>query len=316
MAKRDLYKEALADANKIKQIALKNGMKVISENFKDVLKETVEAELNEEASDEDEEVVDEAADYGDEDTMAENSMDEDIEMDEEVEDDDLALDFDSDDLGDEDLEESAGFDEADLQEVLRQVLDEVDHGALGDMEEIDPDTHDTGLMDQDSKESGWEDKTPPAKKDWTVKESAYKQKIAKLVLENAKLKKGFKTLRESYREVETFNRKLFYLNKLLERKGVRQNEKLKRNIIEQLDGASTIEEAKTVYKSLNMAIGLVSEGNVSKKGKKTSTLSEALGSHSKNERGISSVKHDHLLNEDARFSKHRFQHLAGIVKDD
>lgn len=312
MAERDLYKEALADANKLKEAALKNGMRVLAEGFKDSLKETIEAELNEEASEDEEETMDEALDFEEEeDTMAEMAGDEDFDMDDDT---DLDLDSDSDFDDEDSLEESAGFDEADLQEAIRQVLDEVDHGSLGEMEEIDPDTHDTGLMDQDSKESGWEEKQVPAKKDWTVKEAAYKKKISKLALENAKLKKGFATLKETYREVEVFNRKLFCLNKLLENKVVRDNAKLKESIVKQIDKARSSKEVERIYESLEMAVGLLSEGYASKKGKKASTLSEALGSHSRNERGVSDVRTNHLLSEDARWSPERMKLLSGITK--
>lgn len=318
MAERDLYKEAIADAKDLRNSALKNGMRMLSESYGETLKEAIEAELDDEdLSDEDEDTMEEGFDYEEEDdTMSENEFDgADLELDDEE--DDLSL---GDDLGDDedDLEESAGFDEADLREALSQILDEVDHGDLGEFEHIDPDTHDTGLMDQDTKEDGWENKDVPAKKDWTVKEARkWQRKVADLVVENKKLRKAISTLKEAVSETQLFNRKLNYAWKLMEKPVVRENKKLKDAILKQLDSAKTIAEAEGRYQSLETALGVVSESAGQKrKAKKSRTLSEALGSQSKNERGLSSVRNGHLSTDEERFSPARMSKLAGLSKDD
>lgn len=318
----DILKEAIAESKALKEAALRNAHNSLAEHFKESVESMVNAQLNEmdtgdEAEDEGEDTMDESLGYDspdEHDTMSENyDEDEDLDMDMD-EDDDLDL---GGEEGDMDLEESVGFSEADLREALTSILDEVDHGDLGEMEEIDTglNKHDTGLMDHDSSEKGWEEKDVPAKKDWTVKEAKLKRKIANLVVENKSLKKALSQLRETYKDVELFNRKLFYSNKLLNKPVVRENIELKKKIIKQLDSAKTIAQAKTVYESLETAVGLLSESARTKK--KAPTLSEALGSHANNEKGISlREKHAHLINEDAKFGIHRMKKLAGLLTED
>jgi hypothetical protein len=315
---KSVLKEAIAEAKQLKKAALKNAETLLAESMKSTLAEMVDAQFNEEEECDDETVNENLPyDESEEESMNESDDLEDVEMEgdldgvEEFEDDELDEELEEDD----ELYEAAGFSEEDLHEALRQVLDEVDHGDLGDMDQIDhaTDEHDTGLMDHDSTEKGWELKDVPSKKDWTVKESRYKSKIVSLVVENKQLRKAIKTLKETYQDVELFNRKLFYLNKLSENSVVKENAKLKVKIMENLDKAKTKEAAKAIYESLSMTLGTI--GDNVKSTKKSQSLSEALGyQNTRSERGVSEVRTGHLLKEETPFSIERMRTLAGIKK--
>lgn len=314
----NILKEALQEAKALKEAAIRNAENSLVGHFREVLEETVSAELNEES---DMDAGDELDEEGDDDTMAE-TMEHDPygdTMSEMFDDEDLELsedDLDEDEEGGDDLdelEEAAGFSETDLTEAIQQALMEVDHGDLGEMDELDPDSHPTGLMDQDSKEAGWDDKDAPHKKDWTVKESKYRRKISKLVSENAALKKGMAKLREAVQETNLFNRKMYFAHKILSKPGL--TEGMKRKVVKRIDAARNMVEVQNIYESLEMALGVLSEG-AKKKSKKATTLSEALGSQPRSERGISNIEDAHLLNEDARFSSRRMKVLAGLIKED
>lgn len=209
-------------------------------------------------------------------------------------------------------EEESGLSESDLQEALRSALSEVSHGSLGDQEEITPDSHPTGLMDQDKSEKGWEEKTAPAKKNFAVKEAAYQRKIAGLVSENTLLRKANGQLKRTVNEVNLFNTKLHYAHKLMAKEGL--TNEAKRAIVSKLDGVKTVTEAKNLYESLQIAFGTVSE-----KAKKSKTsLSEALGvngaSSGKNISESVAAKRE-VLSEGAEanpFSPERMKFLAGI----
>lgn len=335
MAKQGILTEALKDAKALKRAALKNAENSLSGHFREALEQIVSAQLNEGYDGDGEEMTE--SDLGNADGM--DCLEEEYDFGEgdgDADDFGGEGDFDEDDLGgeldmgddaglegldeafdeaededDEDLDEALSFTEADLSNIVSQILDEVDHGALGDPDDVTEDQHDSGLLDLDMKaERGWEEKDAPAKKDWTVKEARkLKQKLAQALAENATLKKANKALKEAVEETNLFNRKMFYAHKLLGKQGLKESVKVK--IVQKLDEAKTQREAKSIYESIEMALGLVSESKRTKK-KGASTLSEALG-HQRTERGISQVRSDHLLTENKKFGSKRLQQLAGII---
>ena len=91
-------------------------------------------------------------------------------------------------------------------------------------------------------------------------------KIAELTQENVSLKESlkeykesFKVLRKQINEVQTFNAKLAYVNKLFSKGGLTNDEKVQ--IAENFDVVNTVEEAKTLYNKI------ISEGNNLSNGK-------------------------------------------------
>ncbi len=271
MAKTNILKEAIEDSKQLKKAALDSAKAMLLEGMKEKMKEFVENHLNEEdevcldtGEGDDEvslEVVDEPGldEVKEEDTVMENEE------------------FELEDLGDESDEgEDEGLSDEDLDEALRLALQEVEHGDLGEPDEIDVDTHDTGILDVDTKEAGWEEKTAPAAKDWTVKEHAYKGKVASLAKEVVLLRKANAKLTEAMNEVNLFNRKLFYASRVMQKEGLTKEAKM--GIVKVLDSAKSAQQVKGLYESFETVLGVVSKGGTDRKISKTPALAEALGS--------------------------------------
>lgn len=117
------------------------------------------------------------------------------------------------------------------------------------------------------------------------------RKIRKALQENAALKRQLS-------EMNLFNAKLLYVNKLMQNRNVTHEQK--RAIVEALDNAKTIREAKLVYQGLSRSM------------KKKSTLKEGaarrvLGSSSKSTRKSGSTLNESSVTD-------RWATLAGIKK--
>jgi hypothetical protein len=89
-------------------------------------------------------------------------------------------------------------------------------------------------------------------------------KLMKEARENRELKKqlndyrgAVETLREQLSDLNLFNAKLLYVNKILQNKDVAPTQR--RSIIEALDGASNLREAKLLYQSLTTSISSKNE---------------------------------------------------------
>lgn len=315
--KKNILQEAIADAKALREGATKSAEAVLMEQLKDGIRGFVDSKLNEEYEDSADVKEKEDMDYDE--TVSEEVDDLEVDDDElgEEEEDEGSDDFMA-DLEDEDDED--GLTEAEFDEVLNAALQEVDHGDLGEMDLVGPDEHadSKGLDDLDSKEKGWEEKDVPAKEDWTVKEAAYRKKIARLVKESMLQKKAIKKLRESVRETSLFNHKLLYTTQLLQTEGL--SNKVKKEIINSIDGATTFTEAKQTFNTWKSAIKVISENakTSSRKVSKGKSLSEAvLGSRGKEEgRGISKLDDSHLLYENRDpYDVNRMKVLSGIIKE-
>jgi len=99
-------------------------------------------------------------------------------------------------------------------------------------------------------------------------------------------------------ELNLFNAKLLYVNKLLQNKSL--NESQKKSVIKALDEAQSLQEAKSLYTSITQTLG----GTATKK-----TLSESriLGSSSKSTTSSQPFKATSTNNELSRWQK-----LAGL----
>lgn len=123
----------------------------------------------------------------------------------------------------------------------------------------------------------------------SLKNRALTEKLEKYV-------SAVNTLREQLEDLNLFNAKLLYVNKLLQNKSL--NESQKKSIIKALDKAENLQEAKTLYKSLTETFS-------TRKGK---TLNESrnVGGSS---RPTSSASANKALAEVSRWTK-----LAGLEK--
>jgi hypothetical protein len=114
-------------------------------------------------------------------------------------------------------------------------------------------------------------------------------------------KKAVASLRNQLIEMNLFNAKLLYANKLMQNRNV--TPKQQRAIVEALDNATTLREAKLLYKSLTASL--------TKRSQKTLTegrIAKTLGSSSRSTRSASPANSGHEVD--------RWAVLAGIANKD
>ena len=110
-----------------------------------------------------------------------------------------------------------------------------------------------------------------------------------------KYRSAVNTLREQLEELNLFNAKLLYVNKLLQNKTISESQK--RSIVQALDEAKDLREAKVLYKSLTESFG---QAKSSKKG--TLTESARFGGSSRATRSASSTQASGEVNRWARLA--------------
>ena len=116
-----------------------------------------------------------------------------------------------------------------------------------------------------------------------------------------KYRSAVNTLREQLEELNLFNAKLLYVNKLLQNKTISESQK--RSIVKALDEAKDLREAKVLYKNLTESFS--SRTSRSSRGR-TLNESASLGGASRTTRSASS--------QNASTEVDRWARLAGIKK--
>jgi hypothetical protein len=106
------------------------------------------------------------------------------------------------------------------------------------------------------------------------------------------------SLREQLEDLNLFNAKLLYVNKLLQNKSL--NESQKRSVIKALDEAKSLGETKALYKSLTESLGTNANSKM---------LSEStrFGSSSRSTKSSAPVSGNKTVGESDRWQK-----LAGL----
>lgn len=144
------------------------------------------------------------------------------------------------------------------------------------------------LSDEKTGEHKWEDEEPPAKQDYSVKESigprtrmlikrgiaenkalrAEVKRLAAVANENKKLKERLGQAGQKLSEMNLFNSKILHVSKFMNRH--RLTAEQKKAVVESLDRATSLEEVKRTYAVLETtfrAAGVVSEGADRRKAK-------------------------------------------------
>ena len=221
----------------------------------------------------------------DADTDAEEEGDEEApteEEGEEMDSDDEVLDFELED--DAPLDAEAGEDESDEE---LEISEEALVAALREMKEA----HNVSETTEETHTT------------ITTNESA---EIATLRGQVAEYAKVVESLREQLTEMNLFNAKLLYVNKLVQDKNVTPEQR--RGIVESLDGAKTLREVKLLYKGLTKS--LKTANTSSKKGQiSESAARRSIGSSSR-PAGTQSTQKTHNENTDA--TSNRWATLAGL----
>ena len=333
MTNRDLLKEAIADAKAVKETAIANAKAALEESFAPRMREMLAAKLAEmDHDDEKTEKVEEAYSVEEEETMEENYMEEKETMEEEKMEEELDLEAllkelegmeeninltafpdepgehgniagqnvtEAEEMGEEEEEEIdlENMSEEDLKSFIESVIS--DMVAAGELEAGENMEGEEEEEEEEGEEEEGEDKAEmmmaEVKK---MKKEMEEAKKAKMKAEKD-LKEALNTvstIKTELSEVNLFNAKLLYTNKIFKAKNLTESQKVK--VLEAFDKATSIKETKLVFETL-------SEGLKEKK----SPVNESLlrGSASKPS-GVAEKKP--ILEVDNQFA--RWQKLAGI----
>ena len=120
--------------------------------------------------------------------------------------------------------------------------------------------------------------------------------------ENKILKQTLETMKEKLEEVNLSNAKLLYMNRTLNSPSL--NERQKNKIVESIQIADSVEEAKVIFETLQSTVGEPAS-------RKPKSLSEAISKPS-----LSMPKRKSPKSSKDTIVKERFQRLAGISKTD
>ena len=132
--------------------------------------------------------------------------------------------------------------------------------------------------------------------------------IATLNGQVAEYAKVINSLREQLTEMNLFNAKLLYVNKLVQDKNVTSEQR--RGIVESLDGAKTLREVKLLYKGLTKSL------KTAKTSSKKSQISEAAARRSigSSSRPAGTKSTQKTLNESTDSTPNSWATLAGLNK--
>jgi hypothetical protein len=169
-----------------------------------------------------------------------------------------------------------------------------------------------GLADEKSGEHMFSNVTAPAAKDMTVKEAfrAVARENAKLKKENAEYKQVCHVLKKSLQEVNLFNSKLLFTQKLLNLSELNNKQRLA--VIETFDRATNMREVELVYRSLSESLKIAGVLGESKQVKANKAKASRFTTPSSTILRESVVREEADRSGDNDFSS-RMQKLAGLI---
>jgi hypothetical protein len=326
--KTDLLKEAIADADAIKTLAIENAKASLNQAFDSKIKSMLAARLQEEAEEgeELEEEVEETDEAKKHSSEEEEESEKESEKEAEAEDVDeidinkilAEMGDDEEDMEDGEMEEAKDEEEEEKEEEEseedEEEMDEVkDKEEEGEKESYDEEVDLDALLKELEMEEGSEegeekmedeeDAMKEAKKEDDEEDphAMMKKMKEEHAAEIAEIKNQAAKLAGKVNETNLINAKLLYLNKILHKHNLNEAQKVK--VIAAFDKATTVKEAKIVFESLNEAF-------VVKTDKSKTNLKESLGFASK--AAGNSTKRDIISEADVQVA--RWQKLAGINK--
>ena len=316
--KTDLLKEAIADADAIKQIAIENAKASLNQAFDSKIKSMLAARLQEEVEEgdemeEEEEKANEAKKHSSEDDDSKKDSKKDSEDVDEIDINKILAEMEDDEpeMKEPEMEEAKHKEEE--EEKSEQDEEKTDEAKDEEGEETDEEVDLNALlkeleMEEGSYEEGDEEKKGTYEaKDEEGEESKEKMhaKMEKMKEEHAaeiaEIKSQAAKLAGKVNETNLINAKLLYLNKILQKHNLNEAQKVK--VIAAFDKATTVKEAKIVFESLNEAFVVKTE-------KSKTNLKESLGFASK--AAGNSTKREIITEADVQVA--RWQKLAGINK--
>jgi hypothetical protein len=320
--KTDLLKEAIADADAIKQIAIENAKASLNQAFDSKIKSMLAARLQEEVEEgdemeekEEEEEANEAKKHSSEDDDSKKDSEEDAEDVDEIDINKILAEMEDEEDGEPKMEEpemeEAKHKEEEEKEESEEDEEKTDEAKDEEGEETDEEVDLNALlkeleMEEGSYEEGDEEKEGTYEaKDEEGEEEDMHAKMKKMKEEHAaeiaEIKSQAAKLAGKVNETNLINAKLLYLNKILQKHNLNEAQKVK--VIAAFDKATTVKEAKIVFESLNEAFVVKTE-------KSKTNLKESLGFASK--AAGNSTKREIITEADVQVA--RWQKLAGINK--
>jgi len=329
---KDILKEAILDAQKVRDAAMENAKAVVEEAFRPRLQSLISAKIREEAGEEEEtdEFEEETEEVPTEEVPTEETPveapvevpTEEPPMEAPVEDDEeINIDFEDDEQPEQidfNLEDDEEKDEEELniETIIKELEDEMEDDDVEDdyqslIDEIDDEDLELDIeddfIDEDVEiEIEDEDDDEEIEESSNVQYEALSTEFNTLKEQHGQAMKVVKYLKDKLNEINLVNSKLLYSNKLFKAYSLDNSSKMK--IIESLDRAKNSREAKLIYVTLTESIATGAARKQSPK------MVENITKGMPASKSIPSTKPSKkIINEQSETMKERFQTLAGIL---
>ena len=312
MTNKNLFKEAIADAKQVREAALANAKVALEEALTPRLQSMLSTKLQEMEYDDIEDEVEDVMEV-------EDDLEEDFDLSAILA--ELDAEEDKKEMGEakeegeeeegeedeEDEEEEGGEGEEEVEvsdmsvEDLKDLIKDIIAQEIGDGEMMDDEIDN---VDDEEIDLGIEDEIMEESEEINLEELlAELESLDEENGDSSDLEEAINTintLRSELQEVNLLNAKLLYVNKIFKAKNLTESQKVK--VIASFDKATTPNEAKLVFESLESTLTAVSTSG-------KSPIKESLGFASK-PAGMAPKKQIVEVNE----SISRMQQLAGIIK--
>lgn len=251
MSKKDLLKEAIADAKAVRSTAIANAKLALEEAFTPKLQSMLSHKIAEEMDDELEEDDELAADTSYEDDEADDVSvnTEDMDFENEEADDTMSTDesyYESEEIDEmEDMDE----DEMELEEIIKELEAEDESGD----ETIDENEDESEDLSEDGEEEEMDlEEIISALREEDELEEEEEEEVSENEEELEEAYRVIRFLKSKINEVNLLNSKLLYSNKLFRSNSLSESQKMK--VIETFDRANSVREVKLVYSTLSESI--------------------------------------------------------------
>ena len=298
MTNKNLFKEAIADAKQVREAALANAKVALEEALTPRLQSMLSTKLQE-------------MEYGNIEDEVEDVMEVEDDLEEDFDLSAILAELDAEEAGEEEVkvgeEEEAGEEEEEEIEVsdmsvedLKDLIKDIIAQEMGGDEVID----DESDVEDEEIDLGIEDEIMEESEEINLEELL--AELESLDEENGNSSdleeaiQTINTLRSELQEVNLLNAKLLYVNKIFKAKNLTESQKVK--VIASFDKATTPNEAKLVFESLESTLTSILSPVKSQ-------IKESLGFASK-AAGVAPKKQIVEVNENVS----RMQQLAGIIK--
>lgn len=331
----DLFKEAIAEARTIRELALENAKDSISQSITPHLKELLAAKLQE-MEEEDEDVLEK--DMYEEEEEVEDESPEEQEVEDEDEDTSDDNDHDEDEEHEDEEEDVEDMSVEDLRDLIRDVIaQEMPAPEMGPDTELDIDLGDEEVPADDmvGPEDGIEDEEEidlselmaeldaitneadhnddheeveegKEEEHDKVDEKKYSKKEKEMEEDLSEALNTIDALKAELAEINLLNSKLLYLNKLMKANNLTESQKAK--VITTFDKAETAKEAKLVYETFKESLSDNTSRTKESLREHVSFASKSAGLSTKPKKSVDTSP---KLNENLK----RMQKLAGIIKN-